>query len=247
MILASAQTKPIKGDINANLADHYRLIQAAADKGADLIIFPEMSISGYERENARELSFSKDDSRLHGLQGLSDKYNIIIVAGAPLLINAGLYIGAFIVRPHKAVSVYTKQFLHEGEDKFFEPSFEHNPQIHLNDESISVAICADIDHPLHAENARKANSTIYAAGIFFSPNGIQQAHQLLGAYAKEHGMCVLMSNYGGDSWGMASGGRSAFWNERGEHIAEMDSSGSGLLLIEKKDNKWIGQVISDRS
>jgi predicted amidohydrolase len=64
MILASAQTKPKRGDIKENLLDHYRLIELASEKGADLIVFPEMSMSGYEREKAGTLAFSENDPRL---------------------------------------------------------------------------------------------------------------------------------------------------------------------------------------
>jgi len=66
MILAAAQTKPTRGDIKENLLDHYRLIELAADHGANLIVFPELSITGYERETAESLSFTIDDSRLDG-------------------------------------------------------------------------------------------------------------------------------------------------------------------------------------
>ncbi len=45
MILAAAQTKPTRGDIEANLSDHYRLIELAVQNGAQLIAFPEMSIT----------------------------------------------------------------------------------------------------------------------------------------------------------------------------------------------------------
>ena len=57
MILAAAQTKPVRGDIEANLADHYRLIVLAVQKAANLIAFPEMSITGYEREDAEKVLF----------------------------------------------------------------------------------------------------------------------------------------------------------------------------------------------
>jgi len=58
MILASAQTKPKRGDLTANLEEHYRLIDLASQQDADLIVFPEMSITGYEREKAEGLAFS---------------------------------------------------------------------------------------------------------------------------------------------------------------------------------------------
>ena len=50
MILAAAQTKPTQGNIDTNLQDHYRLIEMAVQNGAQLITFPEMSITGNARE-----------------------------------------------------------------------------------------------------------------------------------------------------------------------------------------------------
>lgn len=64
MILASAQTKPKRGNIKANLAEHYQLIDLASKNGADLIVFPELSLTGYERENAMSLAFSEANNGL---------------------------------------------------------------------------------------------------------------------------------------------------------------------------------------
>ncbi len=62
MILAAAQMQSIVGDINANLMEHERLIKLATKHRAALIVFPEMSITGYTREKGKELAFSEDDS-----------------------------------------------------------------------------------------------------------------------------------------------------------------------------------------
>ena len=75
MILASAQTKPKRGNFKGNLDDHYRLIKIASDKGADLIVFPEMSITGYEREKAHSLALSANDNRLDKLTTLAVENN----------------------------------------------------------------------------------------------------------------------------------------------------------------------------
>jgi predicted amidohydrolase len=245
MILASAQTKPKRGDINQNLLDHYRLINVASDKGADLILFPEMSITGYERENVDSLTFSLNDSRLDKLIKLSVDKRITIIVGAPIRINSDLYIGGLIMQSDNSVKIYTKQFLHSGEEKYYKSSFDHNPIIKLDNERISLAICADIDNPSHPENASKVDSSIYMPSIFFSPNGIPLAHNLLSNYAKKYSMNVLMSNFSGESWGQPSGGRSAFWNKNGRLIAEMNDSNSGLLIVENRNDIWTGQTIND--
>lgn len=244
MILAAAQTKPIRKNIEANLLDHYRLIALAVQNRAQLIVFPELSITGYEREQAQKLAFQKDDSRLDHLKKLAIENNIIIVAGAPIEIESELFIGEFIISPDNSVSIYTKQFLHEGEDEFFHSSFEYNPIISIENQKISFAICADIDNPLHPENACKRETGIYIASIFFSPNGIPNAYRDLQNYAQKHKMNVLMSNFSGESWGYPAGGKSAFWNNKGELIAELNESDSGLLLVENQNENWSSKIVN---
>lgn len=245
MILAAAQTKPTRGNIEANLSDHYRLIDLAVQNGAQLIVFPELSITGYERENAHKLAFTKEDSRLDSLRKLAVENNIVIVAGAPIQIESELFIGEFIISPDNSAVVYTKQFLHEGEDEFFQSSFDYNPMITIEDQKISFAICADIDNPLHPENAFKRATDIYIASIFFTPNGIPNAYRDLQYYAEKHEMNVLMSNFSGDSWGYPSGGKSAFWNNKGELVAQMNDSDSGLLIIENRGDNWTSKIVKN--
>lgn len=44
--IAVAQTCPIKGDVKANLDEHVRLTQIAAAEGAQIVVFPELSLTG---------------------------------------------------------------------------------------------------------------------------------------------------------------------------------------------------------
>jgi len=243
MILVAAQTKPKRGDIYGNLNDHYQLIERASDYGADLIVFPEMSITGYEREGGKKFAFSENDSRLDKMRQTAIEKKIIIIVGAPIKINTDLFIGSFILKPNSSISIYTKQFLHSGEEEFYNSSLNYNPIIELGKERISLAICADIDNPLHPENASKNQNTVYIPSIFFTPNGISEAHNLLSCYAKKYAMNGLMSNFSGQSWEIEAGGGSAFWTKDGELTAEMNGSGSGLLIVEKTNDSWTGQTI----
>ena len=243
MILAAAQTKPHRGDIAANLDDHHRWIKMAAGQGAALIVFPELSITGYERENAAHLAFSANDTRLDEMKSLAVQHKMVIIAGAPIKIDHGLFIGSFIIQSDGSVAVYTKQFLHPGEEVAYQPSFDYNPVVKLDTERISFAICADIDHSEHPANAGKIQSTIYIPSIFFSPHGIPEAHRLLSNYAQKQSMDVLMSNYGGPSWGYDAGGQSAFWNKNGALIAELGVADEGLLIVERKDSSWTGKKL----
>jgi predicted amidohydrolase len=243
MILAAAQTRPKRGDIEANLMDHYNLIDLASKNNVELLVFPEMSLTGYEREQAKELAFTEVDERLQELRQLSVDKQMILIVGAPILKDNNVYIGAFIIEPDYSLSIYIKQFLHAGEEEFFQSSCANNSVIRLKDEKISVAICADIDNPLHAANASKVNTTIYAASIFFTPSGMQGAHTILSNYAHQYRMNVLMANFCGQSWGLDAGAQSAFWDTNGNLIAKIHNNDAGLLIVEATDKSWVGTTI----
>ena len=92
MKLASAQINCTVGEIQQNLDKHYQMINIAIAHKAQLILFPEMSITGYCREEGEKFAFTESDSRLKKLQELSALGNIIIIAGAPIKIKEKLYI-----------------------------------------------------------------------------------------------------------------------------------------------------------
>jgi predicted amidohydrolase len=242
MILAAAQTIPKQGNIKENMDDHRRLIELAAENKVQLIVFPELSLTGYERELASNLAFSIQDKRLSSLRKISAEKNIIIIAGAPIKMATGLHIGAFAMFPDNSVKIYTKQFLHKGEEDYYEPNFDYNPMIKLEDESISLAICADIENPAHVDNAARTNSTIYLASIFYTTDSIKKVHKLLRNYSKKYSMNVFMSNFGGKSWRLESGGQSAFWENTGKLIIKYDGTGEGLIVVQKVNNVWSGDI-----
>lgn len=238
MRIASAQINSTIGEIQQNLEDHYQAIKIAIEEKVQLIMFPEMSITGYCRDEGGKFAFTKDDLRLKKLQELSYNGNIIIIAGAPIKIDKNLFIGSFIIFPDKKIEIYTKQYLHDGEELFYSSSMKYNPYIDIESERISLAICADINNENHPLQASQNDSTIYMPSIFYSENGIEIGYQQLKKYAEKYSLNILMSNYSGKLWGIKSGGKSAFWNSRGEMIGGFKSDDSGILIAERIRDKW---------
>lgn len=232
MKIAAAQIQPIANNTVANIEKHLQLIDLAIAQQVQLIAFPEMSLTGYEREMASQLAFSENDARLAIFKAKARSNGILIIVGAPVKINTALHIGAFIFSPDGACSVYTKQFLHDGEEQYFTADNKHNPLIAFQKEQISIAVCADINYPVHPAMAAKNNTTLYIAGIFYTPSGIADGHKKLGNYADQYAMNVLMANFTGSSYGMEAGGQSGFWNNKGELVALLDSAEEGLLVVE---------------
>lgn len=232
MKIAAAQIKPVEQNTHSNIQTHLQMIDLAAKQNVELIVFPEMSLTGYERERAEQLSFTENDLRLDVFKEKAEANKMLIVVGAPIKIDSTLHIGSFIFLPDRTTSIYTKQFLHDGEEKYFTPSSNYNPLIEFQKEKISIAICADINNPLHAKQAYNRKTTLYIPSIFFTANGIAEGHTILSNYAKEYSMNVLMANFTGSSYGMEAAGQSGFWNNQGELISQLNNKEEILLIIE---------------
>lgn len=244
MKIAAAQITAVVGDIEGNLKRHLDLIDIAVANQVDLIVFPEMSITGYCRKEGKGLVIEPSNPIITRLQTISHHNDLRIIVGAPIAIKDALFIGAYILQPNHKPEVYTKQFLHEGEDEFYSSSFDYNPIIRLKEESIQFAICADIAHPQHPRNAKKNHCTLYIPSIFYSQKGIHEGHEILSKYAQVNALQILMSNYSGELWGVKAGGKSAFWDKKGNKVAQLNATEEGLLILEKIKKDWTAKKIS---
>src|SRR5687767_10393594 len=119
MRICAAQTRPIKGDIRNNIDNHKRLIQLAVSNGADAIIFPELSLTGYEPKLAKELATHQNDSRFEDFQTISNANQITIGVGVPTKTHAGVCISMILFQPGKPRQLYSKHYLHVDEEDFF--------------------------------------------------------------------------------------------------------------------------------
>jgi predicted amidohydrolase len=67
-VLALAQIAPVLGDLAQNLALHEVKIAESKAAGADLVIFPELSLTGYQLQDlAPEVAMRRTDPRLQSL------------------------------------------------------------------------------------------------------------------------------------------------------------------------------------
>jgi predicted amidohydrolase len=236
--IAIAQTASVKDDIEANVTHHKKYAEAAADYGVQLIIFPELSLTGYEPESVKDFIVSIDDKRLIPLKRIARNSCMVIVVGAPILSPEGkLNIGALCLLPDNTVKVYAKQYLHPGEELHFSPGTK-DCILKLADEKIALAICADISNPEHARKAAKAGATIYAVSLLLSYNGYEKDTQLLREYASEYKMTTLMSNHSKKTGGYVPAGRSAIWDETGRLVAELKGIEEAIIIAEKETNTW---------
>ncbi len=240
--IAAAQSHSSKGDISANVQTHAEFIQTAGEHNVDLLIFPELSLTGYEPELAPALTLSLDDNRLTPLADLARNSRMTIIVGAPVSTPHGKpYIGALVLGNTKPL-IYLKRHLHRGEDEFFTPGSE-DCLIDVKGVRIGLAVCADIAVAWHASEAAGRGASIYAAAVLITSQGYSDDAALLRTYAQQHHMAVLMANHGGPTGRFVPAGRSAIWDGNGQLIAQADEIGQTLVLACQTETGWHGKVV----
>lgn len=243
VILAVAQPRAVAGDIAANVQRHLTYMKLASEQGAGFLMFPELSLTGYEPTLASDLAMTEDDPRLQPLRDMARTLGIVTVVGAPVrsLADGTLLIAAFIFHEDGRQSVHVKQHLHSGEASVFSPGTGGVP-VDIGRERLSLAICADFSQATHAHQAAQAGATVYAVSALISGAGYGDDADLLRGYARGHQMAVLMANYAGMTGGWDSGGRSAFWDEHGNRVAEIPHAKDGLLVVQRSTAGWNAAV-----
>ncbi|MEP7372773.1 MAG: carbon-nitrogen hydrolase family protein [Chitinophagaceae bacterium] len=231
MKICVAQTRPVKGDIRTNIENHKKLISLAVSNRAGMIVFPELSITGYEPELAKELATNQEDPRFDDFQQISDRSQITIGVGVPTKNNTGLCISMVIFQPHKARMTYSKKYIHPDEEPFF-VSGQNFGCIPGTKPNIAVAICYELSIPEHSENAFKCRANIYIASVAKTAGGVEKAYRSLSEIANKYSMTVLMSNCVGHCDNFESAGKTAIWNNKGEPVAQLNNSNEGILIID---------------
>ncbi|MES2646447.1 MAG: carbon-nitrogen hydrolase family protein [Bacteroidota bacterium] len=231
MKICVAQYSPVKGDIAANITRHKKWIELAVTNGADLVIFPELSITGYEPELAQELAVSKDDQRFDEFQNIADSKNIAIGIGAPTRSNGSVCISMIIFQTGRPRVVYHKQYLHSSETPFFASGRSFSGLLEA-EVKVAVAICYEISVAEHAAMANLLGAKIYVASLVESFTDIDKAHRNLSAIATKYNIPVLMSNSVGKTGNYNTAGRSAIWNGYGMLLQQLNDCNEGILIFD---------------
>ena len=243
MKISAAQTRPMKGDIQGNIAAHRALIDRAVADGVEFIVFPELSLTGYEPALARELAMDPGDTRLDVFQAVSDANRITIGVGVPTRNTGGICISLLFFQPHQARRAYSKSYLHPDEEPFFVRG-RSSPHLRVNQTNIALAICYEISVPEHLEAALKSEPAIYVASVAKFVNGINKALERLSRVARDCSMPVLMTNCVGVSDGSPCAGKSSVWNDRGSLVGQLNDSDEGILAFDTETHEVIERVIS---
>ncbi|MHB8508885.1 MAG: nitrilase-related carbon-nitrogen hydrolase [Candidatus Dormibacteria bacterium] len=147
--LALAQCAPVLGDLGRNLEMHHRLATDAVARGADMCVFPELSLTGYLlKDLVPDLALSLDDPRLDPLMEMSR--HVDLVFGAVVRsddfrhYNAAIHLSAGAVRQvHR--KVYLPTYGMFDEQRYFAPG----DRVRVIDDHgfrVGMLVCEDLWH-----------------------------------------------------------------------------------------------------
>ncbi|MEM1119482.1 MAG: carbon-nitrogen hydrolase family protein, partial [Bacteroidota bacterium] len=219
----------IRGDIPANLVHHLKVARLAAEQNTNLIIFPELSLTGYEPTLGKQLAIQQNDSIFEQLQACSNTHNLIIGIGVPLKDGAAANIALLLFHPKKARQVYIKQYLHEDERPFFVS--QQNELVFINSTKIGVAICYELSVEAHTKTAMENGAVMYLASVAKTANGIKKSYKRMAEVARENNIPTLMVNSVGPNDDFISAGQSAVWNHKGQLISALNETQEALLIF----------------
>ncbi len=148
--IALAQIAPRLGDLEENLARHHELLATARSEGADLVIFPELGLTGYLLQDlAGEVAMRLDDPRLAELAAATRDLSMVASfveesADHRLFISAGLFEDGELRHVHRKLFLPTYGLFDER--RFFAAGDALRAVDSRLGAGIGIAVCEDFWH-----------------------------------------------------------------------------------------------------
>lgn len=242
MKICVAQTRPFKGDIQKNLEIHKNLISIAASYGSDAVVFPELSLTGYEPRLAKDLAKNHHDSFFDQFQEMSNINTITSALGMPVKIGSNIFISMIIFQPFSPRQIYSKQYLHEDELSYF-ANGQTQALLDLKNKQIALAICYESLLPQHAEKAFRNGVEIYIVSAAKSFDGVEKACKHYAEIAGKYAIPVLMANCVGFCDNFESAGKTSIWDNKGVLAGQLDDQNEGILIFDTDTEEIVKRTI----
>lgn len=226
------------GDVEANATLALEAIVAAADRGADLVLLPELAISGYPPE---DLLLRGDflDACAAGLAEVAAEVpeGIVALVGCPLR-DLALHNALAVLADGQLAAVYNKVHLPNygvfDERRYFEPG-QTGAAIVVNDARLGLTICEDIwdGGPPASEESRSGVDLIVnaSASPYHRAKGSER-ETIIARCATENRVAVALCNMVGGQDELVFDGESLVVGPDGETIARGAQFEADLVLCD---------------
>jgi NAD+ synthase (glutamine-hydrolysing) len=236
--LAGAQIDPVVGDVDGNVDRMLDAYRRAADRGAHLVIFPELAITGYPPEDLvfkpSFLAASRDAMR----RVAAATGEAAAVFGFVDSTHAGPANAAALCRRGEVLAVYHKILLPNysvfDEERYFVPGDEVLIA-EFGEIGVAITVCEDLWFPWGPLPSVAAAGAEVVISINGSPYRLGKAERLgpmLATRAADHGVHLLWVNQVGGQDELVFEGESIYLDPQGRVRARAAAFEEELLLVD---------------
>ena len=238
MKIALAQINPVIGDFNRNKERILDNIAKAKALGAELVVFPELSVCGYPPQDFLEFSdfLRQCDDCVMEIAGYC--VGIAAIVGAPtknpFVEGKDLYNSALMLHEGKIIGEANKALLPTydifDEYRYFEPARQFNC-VEYNNARIALTVCEDIwdieedlmyvVSPMTVLAEQKPDFAINISASPFSFTQVEKRKRVVTYWSKKYSIPHLYVNFAGAQTELIFDGGSLVSNKYGKIVGEM--------------------------
>ncbi len=250
MRMALAQINSTVGDLQGN---HRRIVERtreAREAGADLVLFPELAVTGYPPE---DLLLRPDflQAARDTLEAIAkEATGIAALVGTPLL-DRDLFNACAVCVDGRVQAVYRKRFLPNygvfDEDRYFQPGRDLL-LLRIGETLIGPTICEDIWQPGPPATELALAGAHVVANLSASPFHLgkgREREEMLGQRARDNVCWVALVNAVGGQDELLFDGGSVVLDQDGEVVARAPAFEEALLIADIDADAAVGRRLSD--
>jgi predicted amidohydrolase len=235
MKLAALQMHAVAGDRTANIFRIEKAARETAENGADLLVAPELAVTGYGAgDMISELAEPADGDLSKRLTALSRETGVALVVGFAERDGETIFNSTIYADGRRSV-VYRKSHLFGPyERKLFLPGKPAACIVEHRGMKLGMLICYDVEFP---ENVRRlaqagAQAVIVPTALPASDHAEFIARKLVPVRAFENQVFVAYANHCGGDALFSYAGLSGIVAPDGTMLAEAPETGEALLFAE---------------
>ena len=211
LTVAAAQPRCTPKDVAANAREHAAAVRRAE---ARLVVFPELSLTGYELDAE---PVSPDDAALAEIADACAETGAVALVGAPV---AGDYIAVLRVDAGGASVAYRKSFLGPAESSRFSPG-DGPAAIDVDGWRVGIGICKDTGVDKHVADTAALGVDLYVAGLVHRPEELGEQEERAARIARTCAAYVAFASFAGPTGGGYdwTAGASSIWAADGTVLA----------------------------
>jgi len=205
----------------------------AAGDGSELLICPELYMSGYNIGNAlAERAEPANGPFAAGVAELARRHGLAVIYGFPEIDNRRLYNSvACISAAGELLAVHRKRVLPPGPESGYFSVGVGDTLCQVGSFRVAIVICYEAEFPEAVRNAALAGAQLVAAPTALGEIWPDIANLMMPTRALESGVYLAYANHSGEEDGLRYLGGSCIIDPNGNELARA-GAGEGLISAE---------------